>query len=439
MVLNWNIGVIADFIIATLGLIVIIISYLSPKSKKIPSLFFIRLGFIFFWIYMLFDGLAILLINEVIIIFSGLLLIPMTIFITIGITYTIKETLYSKGLLVICGLSILFIYIGMQPGATKIGFEAGYLRVDWAGFFNIIAILFTCISVLYLFYWGTKTWLNAPFLIKKEASIFFMGILFICPLGLLFYLLYLFETFLIIVSDFMVMIGALIFIFSLLKEPKLLYILPFTIHRIVVKDRNGHPLYDHDWSETNITETIFTGFLNAVQLMSKEVMHIGGLLDINLEEGILILKESKNITVGLVASKTSKLLRDSVIKFTDDFETKFERELKNSVRDMAQYDGAFELIEKYFSNFPYKIIKSKKQPLLLTGEYVKIPLELENKLRKIFPDEEEYKAIKTELIKSPLSFTSEFTKLYNDLKDEIEKISDEEMKYLDENNEIKKQ
>jgi hypothetical protein len=439
MVLNWNIGVIADFIIATLGLIVIIISYLSPKSKKIPSLFFIRLGFIFFWIYMLFDGLAILLINEVIIIFSGLLLIPMTIFITIGITYTIKETLYSKGLLVICGLSILFIYIGMQPGATKIGFEAGYLRVDWAGFFNIIAILFTCISVLYLFYWGTKTWLNAPFLIKKEASIFFIGILFICPLGLLFYLLYLFEAFLIIVSDFMVMIGALIFIFSVLKEPKLLYILPFTIHRIVVKDRNGHPLYDHDWSETNITDTIFTGFLNAVQLMSKEVMHIGGLLDINLEEGILILKESKNITVGLVASKTSKLLRDSVIKFTDDFETKFERELKNSVRDMAQYDGAFELIEKYFSNFPYKIIKSKKQPLLLTGEYVKIPLELENKLRKIFPDEEEYKAIKTELIKSPLSFTSEFTKLYNDLKDEIEKISDDEKKYLDENYERNKQ
>jgi len=94
--------------------------------------------------------------------------------------------------------------------------------------------------------------------------------------------------------------------------------------------------------------------------------------------------------------------------------------------------AAYELIEKYFSNFPRKLIKSRKQPLLLAGKYVKIPLELENKLRKIFPDEEEYEAIKTELIKSPLLFSSEFTELYEELKDEIEKISDEEMKYLDE-------
>jgi len=439
MVLNWNMEVIVDFIIVALGLIVLSISYYSPKSKKIKSLFFIRLGWIFFWMYILFDGLAILLINEYISIFDGLILIPMTICITIGVTYTIKETFYSKGLLFICGLSTLFIYIGMQPGATRIYLEAGYLRVDWAGSFNIMGILFTSISVLYLFFWGIKTWKNAPFLIKKEANIFFIGILFICPLGLIFYVLYLFETLLILVSGFMTMIGSLIFIFTLAREPKLLYILPFTIYRIVVKDRDGQPLYDHDWSDTNISEAIFTGFLNAVQLMSEEVMHIGGLLDINLEEGILIVKESKNITVGLVASKTSKLLRDSVIKFTDDFEMKFERELKNSVKDMSQYDAAFELIEKYFSNFPYKVIKSKKQPLLLTGKYVKIPLELENKLRKIFPDEEEYEAIKTELIKSPLSFISEFSTLYEEFKDEIEKISDDEMKYLDENNEKKKQ
>ena len=433
MVLNWNIEVIIDFIVATQGIIVTVISYYSPKSKKITSLLFMRFGWIFFWIFLLFDGLAFLFINEVLAVFTGLLLIPTTIFIVIGVTYTIKETFYSKGLLVISGLSTLFIYVGTQPGAIGISLEAGYLRVDWIGVFNIIGIFFTSISVFYLFFWGLKTWVNSPILIKKEASIFFIGILFICPLGLIFYVLYLFETLLILVSDIMIMIGALIFIFTLAREPKLLYILPFTIHRIIVKDRDGHPLYDHDWSETNISEAIFTGFLNAVQLISEEVMHIGGLLDINLEEGILILKESKNITVGLVASKTSKLLRDSVIKFTDDFERKFERELKNSVKDMSQYEAAFELIEKYFSNFPYKIIKSKKQPLILTGKYVKIPLELENKLRKIFPDEEEFETIKTELIRSPLSFSSEFAKFYQELKDEIKKISDENIKYLDEN------
>lgn len=228
------------------------------------------------------------------------------------------------------------------------------------------------------------------------------------------------------------MFGGLIFMFTAVREPKLLYILPFTIHRIIVKDRDGHPLYDHDWSESNISETIYTGFLNAVQLMSEEVMHIGGVLKINLEDGILILRESERITVGLVASKTSKLLIDSVVKFTADFEEKFSHELKNSVKNISQYEGAFSLIEKYFSNFPYKIIKSKKQPLLLSGKYTKIPLELENKLRKIFIDEEEYDTIKTELIKAPLSFISEFTRLHDQLKDEMKKISSEDIKYLNE-------
>jgi len=114
-------------------------------------------------------------------------------------------------------------------------------------------------------------------------------------------------------------------------------------------------------------------------------------------------------------------------------------ELKKSIIDKKEYMAAYELIEKYFSNFPSILIKSKKQPLLLTGKYVKIPIELENKLRKIFPDEKEYEAIKIELIKSPLSFISEFSTLYEEFKDEIEKISDDEMKYLDENNEKKKQ
>ena len=91
--------------------------------------------------------------------------------------------------------------------------------------------------------------------------------------------------------------------------------------------------------------------------MSEDVINRGGLLDIHLEDGILIVKESKLITVGLVSSKSSKLLKDSVIKFTTDFENKFERKLKKSVKDMSQYIGAFELIEKYFSNFPYKILK----------------------------------------------------------------------------------
>ena len=430
MTLNWNIEVIFDFAIAFAGLIFMIITYIKPKTQKITSLNFIRLSIFGMFIFMFFDGLSFLFVSNLFSRLTGLVLIPTVLCMIIGVNYTIRETYYSKGFVLVFGLGILFVSVGLQPNVTIPSTESGYLRMAWVGLFNIFGILFTVILVLYFFYWGIKTYLNAPLLIKKEAFLFFIGISLNAILGLVFYLLYLFESFFILISNLLILIGAMIVLVSVLREPKLLYILPFTVHRILVKDREGAPLYDHDWAESNINETIFTGFLNAVQLMSKEVMDIGGLLDINLEEGILIMRESKHVTVGLVASKSSKLLRESVIKFTRDFEEKFERELKKSVKDMSQYTGAYELIERYFSNFPYMIIKSKKQPLLLSGNYVKIPLELDNKLRSVFTDEEEYEAIKTEIIKSPLGMPTEFINLYNDLKHERDQLSSKDVKSL---------
>jgi len=434
MVLNWNIEVIIDFLVAAVGLGLTVVSYYSPKAKKIRSLLFIRLGIISIWLLLLMDGLSFLFLNIIIGQINSFMLIPAAIFIIIGVNYTVKETYYSPSLVIVSGLAVLFIYLGFQPGAVAILEETGYFRIKWIGLFGVIALIFSGIPMWYLFYWGLKTWLNAPFLIKKEASIFFIGALFVFPFGFIFYALYLYDPIFILYSDITIMVGGLIFMFTAVREPKLLYILPFTIYRIIVKDRDGHPLYDHDWSESNISETIYTGFLNAVQLMSEEVMQIGGVLNINLEDGILILRESEQITVGLLASKSSKLLIDSVVKFTADFEENFSHELKNSVKNMSQYENAFSLIEKYFSNFPSKIIKSKKQPLLLSGKYTKLPLELENKFRKIFTDEEEYNAIKTELIKAPLSFISEFIKLHDQLKEEMKKIPTEEIKYLNEKN-----
>ncbi|MFW9880328.1 MAG: hypothetical protein ACFFG0_45215 [Candidatus Thorarchaeota archaeon] len=431
MELNWNIEVFVDFLVAAVGLLLTITSYYTPKAKKIKSLFLIRLGFISFWVFMLLDGLAFLFLNEFIGQLNGLILIPAALFVIIGVNYTIKENFYSFGLFIVIGLSMLFMYVAIQPGAVETISEAGYIKIRWIGLFNIMGIILSGISMFYIFYWGVKTWGNAPFLIKREANIFLLGINFIFPSAFIFYIFYVINPILILFTDFFIMIGVMIITYCILKEPKLLYILPFTIYRIVVKDRQGRPLYDHDWSESKISENIFASFLNAVQLMSEEAMHIGGVLDINLEGGILILKESVRITVGLVASKSSKLLRDSVVNFTEDFENKFDRELKLSIDNMTPYFSAYELIEKYFSNFPYKMIKSKKQPLLLAGEYLKIPQELDGKLRNIFTDEKEYDAIKAELVKSPLSISSDFMKSYNEMLQELQQISADNVKYLD--------
>jgi len=439
MVLNWTPVVIADILTAFFYFIFGILTKIFPRVKKNKSLFFIRLFFINFSIHFFLFALSNLYLNIFIDQLSLIFLFPAAIFLIIGINYLMNEVIFSYYLLFIFGGCILLLYLTFQPGLIQIQIKSGYLVIGEQDLLEIIYVLIIIMMGVNLLYWGLKTQINAPLMIKREANLFLFGILIGVVISLPFYIFFPIEPYNLIIGDVFIALGIFIITFAFIREPKLLYILPFTINRILVKDRNGYGLFDHDWSKTDIKEPIFTGFINAVQLMSEEVMHIGGVLSIDLTEGILILNESKYITVGLVASKSSKLLKDCLIGFSKDFEEKFYMELKKSIIDKKEYMAAYELIEKYFSNFPSILIKSKKQPLLLTGKYVKIPIELENKLRKIFPDEKEYEAIKIELIKSPLSFISEFSTLYEEFKDEIEKISDDEMKYLDENNEKKKQ
>jgi len=430
MPLNLTPEVIVDFSVFLVTFLGAIATLTYPKTRKIKSLIYIGLGiglqsFLFY-----FEAIGLLFLNPLFKRLDGIITVPAAIFFIIGINYIIKESYNSILLVIAFSWGILICYTAFLPDATKLTIEAGYLTINWAGLFAIIADNFQFYYGAIIFFWGLRTWLNAPLLIRKEAMIFFMGMscLFF---SFLIYLFSIINPIMILVSDMVITLGNILYIFAILKEPKLLYILPFKIYRIVVKDREGFPLFDHDWSLSNINETIFTGFINTVQLLSEEIMDVGGLLDINLKEGILIVRESEKITVGLVSSKSSKLLRQSLKNFTADFEIKFQKELKESMKDMKQYDNAYELIDKHFSNFPSRIIPSKKHPLLLSSKYAEIPLELDDKLKEILKEKKDYEFIKTEIKKSPICLTEDFLNLYKELKNELDKIEDKKSKQLD--------
>jgi len=431
MALNWSPEVITSFIAATTALIAVLISRQKGRNAKIDSLKYIRRSWIFMTLFLYFNGISLLLMSLFLYRIYVLFLLPAIIFFIIGINYTIKESFNSVSLIFVSCLGILFCYLAFQPDTVKAGTEYGYPTINWVGPFLYMAVIFQILMSLVLFYWVLKTWINAPFLIKKEANLLLTGGILLSPVGVIIYLISLWIPSLILISDIILAIGGLILILSLKREPKLLYILPFTVYRVLVKDKEGFPLFDHDWSKSEINENVFTGFINAIQLMSEEVLTIGGVVDIHLEEGILTLHKSELITVGLVASKSSKLLKECLVNFSNDFQKTFERELKKSVKDMVKYDAAYELIEKYFSNFPYRIITSKNYPLSLTGKYADIPPELENKFKQVITDKKEYEFIMSELIKYPPCVSDDLINLYKEVKEEPEKLPEEEYKYLD--------
>ena len=149
-------------------------------------------------------------------------------------------------------------------------------------------------------------------------------------------------------------------------------------------------------------------------------MNTESIFDLNLKEGMVILYKSEYTTTGLIVSKSSKILRDLIEKFSKEFEKRFLNELKESESEKSKFEIGNELVEDYFSVFPSRIIGNKKQQLFFSNEYLKIPADINNKLLEIIKDEKEYEFIKCELQRSPEKVSKEFFSLYNELKKEIE-------------------
>ena len=422
--------IITGILLALTCLLVALIMHIHPKTNNIPSIIFAISLFYSYFLFEITNVMSILFKNEFLARLSGVLLYLFLFILVISVNYFTKESFLSIGFCFICSLGLLVIYVSTQSDVVQLITNMGYSRLEWRGLFYILGILCNFLAIFYLFYWGLKTYINAPFVIKKKASLFFIGIIFDTVITSIFYCLFIINPIFISFVNISLIIGSILIINCIIQEPKLLYILPISLYRISVRNHNGYPLYDHDWSESNINELMFTGFLNAIEIMSEEVMNIGGILDINLNKGVLIVNRSKYITVGLIASKESKLLKDCVYNFTIDFEEKFERILRKSCIVIDEYKSAYELIDKYFSNFSTRFIKDKKSPIYLPNVLMEPLKAIDNELNIIFQNDEEYKEILNDLINAPVDFTSNFFKLYKELKDETEDIDYNDNKKL---------
>ena len=412
--LNVNPIVSIDLTIGTLVLISLLITILAPKIKRIFHIRFIQLGMLGITLSYYFEAISVLLLSEMLAIITGLIIFPTAVFLVLGVNYIIKEKANTLILVITCSFGVILCVLAFLPDATLIEFEDRFLMIYLDGWFKRIVDTFQVIIVGIIGYWGIITWSNAPFLIKKEANLFFIGTSCIVLRVLINLLVHLHPLWILGVH-LVFGVGIIILTLVITNEPKILFILPFTLYRIIVRDKNGYPLFDHDWSQSKISENVFTGFLNAIQLMSDEVINLGGLLDIDLKEGNLMIHESQYISVGLVSSKTSKFLRNNLSHFIDDFEKLFEQNLIKEIKDPKKYEAAYLLIDKYFANFPIKLIEGKKDDILLESDYLEIPKQLEQKLGSITINQEELNFLKSELHKAPTGFTAEFFNLYDKL------------------------
>ena len=220
---------------------------------------------------------------------------------------------------------------------------------------HIISFLILMLTGSFLLpYYLFKIYRFAPSKLKKHTFISFIGgIIFgiIAPI-LLITIGQARALFILSLSVGMLIIVSAVFI----KNPKLAFILPFRVMRLsVIDSEGGIMLFSHNWKSgeeikgDEIVSAMFQGIISIL----RESLGKGNLQEINLEKAIVIAQKSKQFPIMyiLIATSTSKSLKNGLNSFVRKFETKFTNSIEIAITS-GQTLPASEIILDTFSFLP---------------------------------------------------------------------------------------
>lgn len=418
-----------------LGCILVIVSIFilrNPTTQKIRSILYLKILYFCGALYFLFDGISYFLLPDNPLLaktfnyFENISIVVLGFCLILTISYILKGSYALVGYIFIGVVGGLSCYTGLLPGSMEIIFKTGYYKVDYFGPYLILTVIMIAVLPLTMFAWNFMIWRKAPVSIKKEASIFFLGAILIAPVAFTLYLIHiLIFPFLMMLSDWSLIIGMSIIAFMLKKEPRLLFVLPFIPYRIVIQNLTGHLVFQHIWTPSKISEPNVPNLSETLQKRRQELDLARSTISITIKDETLLIQESNTILVGLFVSKSSKYLTELVDRFTLEFEENFRDNIEDPSAHPIDLNSAYELLEKYFSIFPSRIVRDEKRPVFLGKPYWKIPPEVEEKLLQVMSPEE-LETLKCDVQRSSMEVPAEFLALFEELErepdeDELEK------------------
>jgi hypothetical protein len=267
-----------------------------------------------------------------------------------------KENVSVIKITILMVIELLLLIVTFLPGGREI--IPGY-GIHNKGILRIFQIIFLVYFVSLYFIWSLQTWRKAPTELKRLVTLLLFGsTLFSIVTAIMYALggfLKVFNSIGFIING----IGAFITIIVILKEPKIIYILPFKAYRILVIDTNeGNALYMYDWAKLRkIEESVFSMVLQAVGSILDDMLKKGDVREIQMDRAVLLLQHDKRypIAIVLVATRSTKSLRYGLNSFYDQFISKFYNE-GDDLHDVSKFRDANKLVEKIFDFVP-KFIK----------------------------------------------------------------------------------
>ena len=271
----------------------------------------------------------------------------------IFIEYTSHERIDTLRISIFLVISMLYIIFPIISNSIEIIPDYGLHVIGVSRLIQIIT--FSFYSVIY-FWWGYTIWKQSPNNLKRNATILFIGCIILSFLSAIFYGLgsnILFFNGIAFISN---AIGVLIILVSMIKEPKLMNILPFKVQSLTVIDANsGIILYKKNWMKNSnvVNDELFSAVVQGFSNIFDNVINIGKIKEIHLNKAILLISQQEKYPVlfALIATKSSKVLKSSLDDFANKFLKEFTEFLDNP-NEVAQFAEAKRLVEEIFYFIP---------------------------------------------------------------------------------------
>ncbi len=333
-------------------IIFIILLYTAFKNKK-EVLFLLSFSIFCFMLNFIVNSSAVLLMDKFLFILGAYALFGSVFFILFFIDYTLQEHFTAKKLTSISVIGTLLIIASFQVDAVTAFYDYGFPSLKRNGYFSILFLLMLLIFVISIMYWVIKTIMNTPNHLKKNSRyLLYAAVMYL--IGIIF--LFLQQIIIVPFSIIFNIIGMIIIIIAVIKEPKILYILPFKTYRlIVIFKKSDVEIFSYKWESSDISDDLLGGLMSAINKMGLEVINQGELQYIAYEKGIFLIKRTKHLVFGLIVNKTSKFLNKCLSEFSIEFQNKYESVLKNWNGDLGVFKDVNTLLEKHFGYIPSRI------------------------------------------------------------------------------------
>ena len=233
------------------------------------------------------------------------------------------------------------------------------------GILRIIQIVFLFYFVSLYFIWSYQTWRKAPASLKRLTSVLLIGSTLFSVVTAAMYALGTFVKTFNSIAFIVNGIGAFTTIIVILKDPRIIFILPFKAYRILIIDTNGSvALYKHDWANVGaLEENMFTMMLQAIGNVLDDILKKGEVQEIQMDRAVLLIHHDKTHSIAsvLIASKSSKSLRYGLKRFNEKFIAVYHSNLDEE-RKVGMFEETREIVDKVFDFVPsYKEIPQKSK------------------------------------------------------------------------------